>query len=266
MTEQIIRQVVLDTETTGMNMAGGPPQIGHNIIEIGAVEVINRRLTGRTYHVYIKPPRVVEEEAIKVHGITNEFLQDKPTFAEIADEFIEFIKGAELIIHNAPFDVAFMDQEFSYLEKTQPKTAEMCSVTDSLAVARKMYPGKRNNLDALCDRLGIDNSKRILHGALLDAEILADVYLMMTGGQLALLGEEETEIQHENVLDLGLRTTTHFETSGLVVLHLSEEEQAEHEEYLKLIDKKSKGNCIWIRRDEVEPEQLHSSFDFKISN
>ncbi|WGE85686.1 DNA polymerase III subunit epsilon [Actinobacillus equuli] len=257
MSEQpIVRQVVLDTETTGMSFSG-PPQIGHNIIEIGAVEVINRRLTGRTFHVYVKPPREVEEEAIKVHGITNEFLQDKPVFAEVADEFIEFIKGAELIIHNAPFDVAFMDQEFSYLENPPPKTAEMCSVTDSLAVARKMYPGKRNNLDALCDRLGIDNSKRVLHGALLDAEILADVFLMMTGGQLALLGEEDVAVNHESVADLGLGTITKFETSGLIVLRLSEEEQAAHEEYLKLIDKKSKGNCIWMRPNETESEQIH---------
>ncbi|WGE90543.1 DNA polymerase III subunit epsilon [Actinobacillus genomosp. 1] len=257
MSEQpIVRQVVLDTETTGMSFSG-PPQIGHNIIEIGAVEVINRRLTGRTFHVYIKPPREVEEEAIKVHGITNEFLQDKPVFAEVADEFIEFIKGAELIIHNAPFDVAFMDQEFSYLENPPPKTAEMCGVTDSLAVARKMYPGKRNNLDALCDRLGIDNSKRVLHGALLDAEILADVFLMMTGGQLALLGEEDAAVNHESIADLGLGTITKFETSGLIVLQLSEEEQVAHEEYLKLIDKKSKGNCIWMRSNETESEQIH---------
>ncbi len=257
MSEQpIVRQVVLDTETTGMSFSG-PPQIGHNIIEIGAVEVINRRLTGRTFHVYVKPPREVEEEAIKVHGITNEFLQDKPVFAEVADEFIEFIKGAELIIHNAPFDVAFMDQEFSYLENPPPKTAEMCSVTDSLAVARKMYPGKRNNLDALCDRLGIDNSKRVLHGALLDAEILADVFLMMTGGQLALLGEEDVAVNHESIADLGLGTITKFEISGLIVLQLSEEEQAAHEEYLKLIDKKSKGNCIWMRSNDTESEQIH---------
>ncbi|WGE77390.1 DNA polymerase III subunit epsilon [Actinobacillus equuli subsp. haemolyticus] len=257
MSEQpIVRQVVLDTETTGMSFSG-PPQIGHNIIEIGAVEVINRRLTGRTFHVYVKPPREVEEEAIKVHGITNEFLQDKPVFAEVADEFIEFIKGAELIIHNAPFDVAFMDQEFSYLENPPPKTAEMCSVTDSLAVARKMYPGKRNNLDALCDRLGIDNSKRVLHGALLDAEILADVFLMMTGGQPALLGEEDATAHHENIADLGLGSITKFETGGLIVLQLSEEEQAAHEEYLKLIDKKSKGNCIWMRPNEAESEQIH---------
>lgn len=241
--EQIVRQVVLDTETTGMNMMG-QPQIGHNIIEIGAVEVINRRLTGRTFHVYIKPPREVDEEAIRVHGITNEFLQDKPVFAEIADDFLAFIKGAELIIHNAPFDVAFMDQEFSYLKNPPPKTAEMCTVTDSLQLARKMYPGKRNNLDALCDRLGIDNSKRILHGALLDAEILADVFLMMTGGQIALLVDEENATAQigEEVVKMS------YDLSNAVVLNASDEELNAHETFLALIEKKSKGNCIWLHQ------------------
>lgn len=241
--EQIVRQVVLDTETTGMNMTG-QPQIGHNIIEIGAVEVINRRLTGRTFHVYIKPPREVDEEAIRVHGITNEFLQDKPVFAEIADDFLDFIKGAELIIHNAPFDVAFMDQEFSYLKNPPPKTAEMCTVTDSLQLARKMYPGKRNNLDALCDRLGIDNSKRVLHGALLDAEILADVFLMMTGGQIALLVDEENTTAQigEEVVKVS------YDLSNAVVLNASDEELNAHETFLALIEKKSKGNCIWLHQ------------------
>lgn len=241
--EQIVRQVVLDTETTGMNMTG-QPQIGHNIIEIGAVEVINRRLTGRTFHVYIKPPREVDEEAIRVHGITNEFLQDKPAFAEIADDFLAFIKGAELIIHNAPFDVAFMDQEFSYLKDPPPKTAEMCTVTDSLQLARKMYPGKRNNLDALCDRLGIDNSKRVLHGALLDAEILADVFLMMTGGQIALLVDEENTTAQigEEVVKVS------YDLSNAVVLNASDEELNAHETFLALIEKKSKGNCIWLHQ------------------
>ena len=241
--EQIVRQVVLDTETTGMNMTG-QPQIGHNIIEIGAVEVINRRLTGRTFHVYIKPPREVDEEAIRVHGITNEFLQDKPVFAEIADDFLAFIKGAELIIHNAPFDVAFMDQEFSYLKNPPPKTAEMCTVTDSLQLARKMYPGKRNNLDALCDRLGIDNSKRVLHGALLDAEILADVFLMMTGGQIALLVDEENTTAQigEEVVKMS------YDLSNAVVLNASDEELNAHETFLALIEKKSKGNCIWLHQ------------------
>lgn len=257
MSEQpILRQVVLDTETTGMNF-GGQPQIGHNIIEIGAVEVINRRLTGRTFHVYIKPPREVEEDAIKVHGITNEFLQDKPVFADIADEFLEFIKGAELIIHNAPFDVAFMDQEFSYLKNPPPKTAEMCTVTDSLQLARKMYPGKRNNLDALCDRLGIDNSKRVLHGALLDAEILADVFLMMTGGQIALLGEEESEQAVEIQEEVAFVPQEILDSSQLFVLYASEEEEAEHLKFIELLNKKSKGNCLWTKDFSAENAQTH---------
>lgn len=256
--EKIVRQVVLDTETTGMNMAGGPPQIGHNIIEIGAVEMINRRLTGRTYHVYIKPPRNVDEEAIAVHGITNEFLQDKPVFADIADEFLDFIKGAELIIHNAPFDVAFMDQEFSYLPNPPAKTAEMCTVTDSLQMARKMYPGKRNNLDALCDRLGIDNSKRVLHGALLDAEILADVFLIMTGGQISLLGEEENSETTE--------VTANFEkqfspillnSTDAIILKATDEEEQAHIELLKIIEKKSKGNCFWMKTLTEQQDQPH---------
>ncbi|WP_373778114.1 DNA polymerase III subunit epsilon [Glaesserella sp.] len=255
MNEPILRQVVLDTETTGMNF-NGAPHIGHNIIEIGAVEVINRRLTGRTYHVYIKPPREVDADAIAVHGITNEMLADKPTFAEIADEFLEFIKGAELVIHNAPFDVGFIDHEFSFLKNPPPKTAEMCQVTDSLQLARKMYPGKRNSLDALCDRLGIDNSKRVLHGALLDAEILADVFLMMTGGQIALIGEEEHETTSiVQVDDFNARVI--LDTSSLIVLAPTDEELEAHHKYLELINKKSKGNCLWTRSEEGETVTLN---------
>ena len=193
----------------------------------------------------------MEEEAIKVHGITNEFLQDKPSFAEIADEFVNFIKGAELVIHNAPFDVGFMDHEFSFLKNPPPKTAEMCTVTDSLAMARKMYPGKRNNLDALCDRLGIDNSKRVLHGALLDAEILADVFLMMTGGQIALLADETEENtqaveSHEEI------AREDIDSSGTIVFQANTSELEAHEVFLTLINKKSKENCIWLNRMEEE--------------
>ncbi|MBF0784707.1 DNA polymerase III subunit epsilon [Muribacter muris] len=255
MKEPILRQVVLDTETTGMNF-NGAPHIGHNIIEIGAVEVVNRRLTGRTFHVYIKPPREVDEEAIKVHGITNEMLVDKPSFAEIADEFIAFINGAELVIHNAPFDVGFIDHEFSFLPNPPAKVAEMCEVTDSLQLARKMYPGKRNNLDALCDRLGIDNSKRVLHGALLDAEILADVFLMMTGGQIALLGEEEQSDMSVNAQDAHY-TPIVVDHSHLVVLQPTEEELAAHQDYLELINRKSKGNCLWTRELAAESTALN---------
>lgn len=245
MKEPILRQVVLDTETTGMNF-NGAPHLGHNIVEIGAVEVINRRLTGRTFHVYIKPPREVEEEAIKVHGITNEFLADKPAFAEVADEFLDFIKGAELIIHNAPFDVGFMDQEFATLANPPEKTEQMCVVTDSLQMARKMYPGKRNNLDALCDRLGIDNSKRVLHGALLDAEILADVFLAMTGGQIALLAEEQAE-EANVVQESEYEQTSQVMFTDLTVQKASQQELEAHQAYLELLQKKSKGNCIWLK-------------------
>lgn len=247
------RQIVLDTETTGMNQFGAHYE-GHCIIEIGAVEMINRRLTGRTFHVYIKPNRPVDPDAIKVHGITDEMLADKPSFDAIAEEFIEFIRGAELIIHNAPFDVGFMDYEFGKLAKTQNvKTANISMVTDSLAMARKMYPGKRNNLDALCDRLNIDNSKRTLHGALLDAEILADVYLRMTGGQVNLFGEE----QHDDETHITSESLQHIQNAD-VQPHLtqfrtiapSETELEAHLEYLKLISKKSKNNCFWQKRTE----------------
>jgi len=184
-TSKHIRQVVLDTETTGMNKEG-TIYLGHRIIEIGCVEVINRQLTGRHFHVYIQPDMMVDPEAQLVHGISDDFLKDKPRFAEIADEFIEFIKGAEIIAHNAPFDISFMDQEFRFLNKRTEPTEQIATVIDTLVLAKKMFPGKRNNLDALSDRYGINTKHRVLHGALLDAEILADVYLLMSGGQANL--------------------------------------------------------------------------------
>ena len=178
------RIVVLDTETTGLN-----PQEGHRIIEIGCVELVKRRLTGKRFHTYINPDRIIDDGAIAVHGITNQFLDDKPRFEQIVKDFITFISGAELVIHNAPFDVGFINHEFLRL-KDQPGTvADLCEVFDTLAYARKKHPGQRNSLDALCKRYGIDNSHRDLHGALLDAEILADVFLLMTGGQSSLLDE-----------------------------------------------------------------------------
>ena len=185
-----MRQIVLDTETTGID-----PKQGHRIIEIGCVELINRKLTGETYHVYINPEREVEQEAIDVHGITNEFLVDKPKFKDIAQDFIRFIKGAELIIHNAPFDVGFMDHEFALSRQGLPKIDDICSVLDTLVLARRMRPGQKNNLDALCKFYNVDNSRRTYHGALLDSEILAEVYLYMTGGQTSLSlasGQEES--------------------------------------------------------------------------
>ncbi len=228
MTSKQIRQVVLDTETTGMNK-DGTIYLGHRIIEIGCVEVINRRLTGRHFHVYIKPDRSVDPEAVVVHGITDEFLKDKPFFAQIADEFIDFIKGADLVIHNAPFDVGFMDQEFRFLNQKTQATQAMCSITDTLVMAKKMFPAKRNNLDALCDRYGIDSKHRVLHGALLDAEILADVYLVMSGGQgkLNLTGNDNCE------LDYGPRRR--IANSPLTVIRADVNELAAHKSRLALI-------------------------------
>ncbi|MDT0594202.1 DNA polymerase III subunit epsilon [Glaciecola petra] len=185
-----MRQIVLDTETTGID-----PKQGHRIIEIGCVELVNRKLTGETFHVYVNPEREIEQEAIDVHGITNEYLVDKPKFTEIASDFIDFIKGAELIIHNAPFDVGFMDHEFALTRQNLPKTSDICAVLDTLVMARRMRPGQKNNLDALCKYYNVDNSRRTYHGALLDSEILAEVYLYMTGGQTKLSlasGQEET--------------------------------------------------------------------------
>ncbi|HAB56041.1 MAG TPA: DNA polymerase III subunit epsilon, partial [Cellvibrionales bacterium] len=170
------RQIVLDTETTGLE-----PSQGHRIIEIGCVELVNRRLTGKHYHQYIQPEREIDQGALEVHGISNEFLSDKPLFANVMEAFLDFIDGAELIIHNAPFDIGFIDHELKLAGSKVKKTSSICGVIDSLVLARKKHPGQKNNLDALCKRYAVDNAKRELHGALLDAEILADVYLMMTG-------------------------------------------------------------------------------------
>lgn len=233
------RIIVFDTETTGMNMSG-PHYEGHRIIEIGAVEIINRKLTGNTFHVYIKPDRAIDPEAIEVHGITDEFLVGKPTYAEIHQEFMDFIQGAELVAHNAPFDIGFMDYEFRKLGLKDLKTDEMCKVTDTLDMAKRLFPGKRNNLDILCSRYGIDNSHRTLHGALLDAEILADVYLMMTGGQTSL------QLSSGKSSAAGAENEIRRLTSGrkaLKVIRASADEIAAHEDRLDLIGKKA--DVIW---------------------
>ncbi|MCL2891239.1 DNA polymerase III subunit epsilon [Brenneria tiliae] len=242
MSTEITRQIVLDTETTGMNKLGVHYE-GHKIIEIGAVEVINRRLTGRHFHVYIKPDRLVDPEAYNVHGISDEFLADQPTYVEIADEFLDFIRGAELVIHNAMFDIGFMDYEFRMLNREIPKTETFCKITDSLLMARKIFPGKRNNLDALCDRYQIDNSKRTLHGALLDAEILAEVYLAMTGGQTSLAFSMEGEKQRQENESESIQRIVR-PASALKVLYASDEELLAHEKRLDLIAKKG-GSCLW---------------------
>ena len=237
---QTNRYVILDTETTGMNQSGGPVYIGHRIIEIGCVEVINRRLTGNHYHVYIKPDRLVDEEAIRVHGITDAFLADKPPFAAIAQEFRDFIRGAELVIHNAAFDVGFIDHEFDKLGWTE-RVKDICKVTDSLALARGQFPGKRNSLDALCTRFGIDNSHRTLHGALLDAEILADVYLAMTGGQVSLnlASHQDNAEQQQQQQVQGL-----IRRGALRIVSASASELEAHEKRLDLVQKKG-GSCLW---------------------
>ncbi|HHR6079713.1 TPA: DNA polymerase III subunit epsilon [Providencia alcalifaciens] len=253
MSTAITRQIVLDTETTGMNKLGVHYE-GHNIIEIGAVEVINRRLTGRNFHVYIKPDRLVDPEAFEVHGISDEFLQDKPVFADIADEFIEFIRGAELVIHNAPFDIGFMDYEFRKLNRGIPPTSEFCTITDSLVLARQIFPGKRNNLDALCDRYLIDNSKRTLHGALLDAEILSDVYLAMTGGQTSLAFSMDSDSGNSEQAHEIQRIER--PVSGLKIIYASDEEIVEHEARLDIVDKKGGKPCLW-RQTEQDDETLH---------
>ncbi|WP_418351538.1 DNA polymerase III subunit epsilon [Serratia fonticola] len=235
------RQIVLDTETTGMNKLGVHYE-GHRIIEIGAVEVINRRLTGRHFHVYVKPDRLVDPEAYGVHGISDEFLADKPTFDQVAAEFIDFIRGGELVIHNAAFDIGFMDHEFRMLQRDIPKTDTFCTITDSLLMARRLFPGKRNNLDALCNRYEIDNTKRTLHGALLDAEILAEVYLAMTGGQTSMAFQMEGDTQQtDSAQDI---QRIQRPATAMKVIYASDAELQAHESRLDLVQKKG-GSCLW---------------------
>jgi len=231
-----MRQVILDTETTGLE-----PGLGHRIIEIGCIEVVNRRRTGRRLHRYLCPDREIDFGALQVHGITDDFLRGQPRFAEVAAELREFISGAELVIHNAPFDVAFLEKEFGALGvDLRVRIAEVCTVLDTLALARRMHPGQRNGLDALCKRYGIDNSQRDLHGALLDAELLLDVYLAMTGGQGALiLGEDRTL----DATGIAFRAARPF--GVLVIRRALPAEAAAHDRILDLLDKASSGRTVW---------------------
>ena len=239
---------VLDTETTGIEV-----REGHRIIEIGCVELIDRRLTGRHYHVYINPEREVEEGAFAIHGISDEFLADKPLFADIADGFMEFITGARLVIHNAPFDVGFIDAELQRLGAGHGQIADHCSVVDTLRTARAKHPGQRNSLDALCKRYGVDNSQRDLHGALLDAEILADVYLIMTGGQTALLLSNQGS-GDASAIDAGtIRRLDPATRPPLLVLHASDAELAAHQERLAAIEKAA-GFVAWQPVSELVAE------------
>jgi DNA polymerase-3 subunit epsilon len=242
-----MRQIVLDTETTGLETSQG-----HRIIEIGCVELFNRRLTGRHYHQYINPEREVDAGAFQVHGLSNAMLADKPKFAQIADEFIAFVGDADLIIHNAAFDVGFINAEFFRLNPRPATIETRRTVIDSLLLARAKHPGQKNNLDALCKRYGVDNSQRDLHGALLDAEILADVYLLMTGGQTALsLGGNQANNKDSggsgNEIKRLLSTR-----KPLPVVAASVEELVSHEEKLASIHKSSAGNCVWLKEVTAE--------------
>lgn len=236
-----MRQIVLDTETTGLETSQG-----HRIIEIGCVELFNRRLTGRHYHQYINPEREVDAGAFAVHGISNAMLDDKPVFARIADEFLQFVGDAELIIHNASFDIGFLDYEMKRLRPGFGSIKDRCSVIDSLLLARNKHPGQKNNLDALCKRYGVDNSQRDLHGALLDAEILADVYLAMTGGQTSLSLSSNAAKVEEDSSQAGIRRLSPGRPALRVIAAAGEELQA-HEEKLAAIAKSSGDNCIWLK-------------------
>jgi len=233
-----VRQIVLDTETTGLEVSQG-----HRIIEIGCVELDNRRLTGNHYHQYVKPNRDIDQGAIEVHGITSEFLADKPVFEHVARDFLEFIQGAELIIHNAPFDLGFLNSELQRLDLQVASLEESCRVIDTLVMARSKHPGQRNSLDALCQRYDVDNSQRDLHGALLDAEILADVYLAMTGGQTTFQlsasdgADGETRVEEIIRLPAGHKP--------LPVIAASPEELAAHEVQLDAIAGSSGGKLLW---------------------
>lgn len=237
-----MRQIILDTETTGLE-----PAEGHRIIEIGCVELVNRRLTGNHYHQYLQPDREIDESAVEVHGITSEFLKDKPRFTDVAREFLDFVRGAELIIHNAPFDVGFLNHEFARLGDDWGRIQDHCQILDTLALARQMHPGQRNSLDALCKRYSIDNSGRTLHGALLDSEILADVYLAMTGGQTALLLDATPNATSAAGSQATTRRTD--QRAPLRVIRASAEELADHESYLDRIEKSCGGKSVWRQQD-----------------
>ena len=239
-----MRQVVLDTETTGLE-----PSEGHRIIEIGAIELVGRRRTDRTFHCYLNPDREIDEGAVAVHGITADRLASSPRFADIAQQFIDFVRDAEVVIHNAPFDVGFLDMELRRIGKAWGSIKDYCQVVDSLAIARERHPGQRNNLDALCARYQVDNSARTLHGALLDAEILADVYLRMTGGQATLQLEVATSAQDAASAINAAPRNRHAGRTGLRVIAPTAQELEKHQARLRTIDSVSDGHCLWITPD-----------------
>src|SRR5277367_3607706 len=232
-----MRQIVLDTETTGLEV-----EQKHRVIEIGCVELVNRRLTGRNYHQYLNPERDIDEGAQQVHGLTREKLAGAPTFAQVHPEFLEFIRDAELIIHNAPFDVAFLNAEFGRIE-TADKVDDLCRVLDTLTLARRMHPGQRNSLDALCKRYSVDNSRRDYHGALLDARLLAEVYLAMTGGQASMILSAEADPVRARARPEGASRPANFEP--ITVIDATGDEIAAHEHVLALLDRASGGKTVW---------------------
>jgi DNA polymerase III subunit epsilon len=236
-----VRQIILDTETTGLEVLQG-----HRVIEVGAVEVVDRKLTGRHFHKYVNPERDIDDGAYQVHGISRAFLADKPTFAGIVDEFLAFIQGAELVIHNAPFDIAFLDAELAMLGHGERAMVKHCRVTDSLALARHKHPGQKNSLDALCRRYLVDNSARDLHGALLDAQILADVYLAMTGGQTSLFGTTQTTASR--LIDGAGSAALPADRPPLPVLRATAAECEAHDRMLDLLDARAAAGSLW-RRD-----------------
>lgn len=235
------RQIVLDTETTGLE-----PAQGHRVIEIGCVEILHRRLTGHRFHRYLQPDRDSDPAALEVHGLDRAFLADKPRFAEVAADFLDFVRGAELIIHNAPFDLGFLDHELARLGNGYGRMADHCTVLDTLQLARQRHPGQKNTLDALCKRYAIDNSQRTLHGALLDAEILAEVYLAMTGGQVALSLEAEAARSAGAGAD---SARPRADRQPLAVVHATATEQAAHRRYLDALERASGGGCLWRALD-----------------
>jgi DNA polymerase III subunit epsilon len=235
-----MEQVILDTETTGLS-----PESGHRLIEIGAIVLENRRITGKVFHQYLDPERDIDPGAVQVHGITYESLRGKPKFKEILKDFLSFIQDSELIIHNAPFDVGFLNHELKLAGHKQPSLEKMCKITDTLALARKIYPGQRNSLDALCKRLKVDNSQRQWHGALLDAELLAKVYLSMTGGQMSLFDETVNEPPHVSGKSSSKKIATLNESEHpLTIVNATAQETNEHQAYLELL-KKTGGQHFW---------------------
>lgn len=230
------RQIVLDTETTGLS-----PNQGHRLIEVGCLEMINRRITGNRFHVYINPQRAIDEGAVRVHGITSEFLKDKPTFDKVADELFSFLTGAELIIHNAPFDIGFLNAEFMRVNQSHVPITQFCTVIDTLVMARRLSPGQQNTLDALCRRYGVNNKHRDLHGALIDAALLSEVYLMMTGGQTQLFAAESSS--QKSTADRVVEKKCERGAHPLPVIRASEIEITAHDLFLdKMLNK---GKCVW---------------------